>query len=131
MALGNTDFQSGVVWVIWNKDMTIWDYDRRLHDRIVDFDKNCWPVKRIASHICCPPSFFIKTIKPIIFYLMDKYARSRVLFHDVPESQLLDVLSDYGIHKEMLSTGMGGTVQLDQAEWIAERRALELTKTSL
>jgi hypothetical protein len=48
--------------------------------------------------------------------------RTRV---DVPDSQLLGILSDYGILKEMLPTKMGGTVQLNQAEWIANRRAAE------
>jgi hypothetical protein len=57
---------------------------------------------------------------------MDKHARSRRLFHDVPESQLLDVLSDYGILKEMLPIERGGTVRLNQSEWIAHRRAAEL-----
>jgi hypothetical protein len=57
---------------------------------------------------------------------MDKHARSRRLFHDVPESQLLDVLSDYGILKEMLPTEKGGTVPFNQSEWIANRRVVEL-----
>jgi hypothetical protein len=65
-------------------------------------------------------------VKPIVFSLVDKHARSRMLIHNVPESQLLDVLSDYGILKNMLPTEMGGPVQLDPAEWIASRRAVEL-----
>jgi hypothetical protein len=46
--------------------------------------------------------------------------------HDVPESQVPDILSDYGILKKMLPSELGGTVQLDQAAWIACRRAAEL-----
>jgi hypothetical protein len=61
-----------------------------------------------------------------MFSVMDKHARSRTLFHDVPESQLLDVLSDYGILKEGLPTEMGGAILLDQAEWMASRRTAEL-----
>jgi hypothetical protein len=64
--------------------------------------------------------------KPMIYALMDKDTRSRTLFHAVPESQILDVLSGYGILKDMLPTKMGGTVRFDQAEWIANRRAAEL-----
>jgi hypothetical protein len=56
---------------------------------------------------------------------MDKRIRSRTLFHDVPESQIVDILSSYGILKEMLPTEMGGTVRLNQAEWMASRRAAE------
>jgi hypothetical protein len=35
-------------------------------------------------------------------------------------------LSGYGIRKEALPTDMGGSITLEQAEWIADCRALEL-----
>jgi hypothetical protein len=56
--------------------------------------------------------------------LVGKHCRSRRLCHG--ESNLLDSLSECGILKEMLPTEMGGTVRLDQADWIATRRAAEL-----
>jgi hypothetical protein len=68
----------------------------------------------------------VKIIKPIYNALRDKAARSRTVFHDVPESQLLDVLAAYGILREILPTEMGGTVLLDQAEWMTNRMAVEL-----
>jgi hypothetical protein len=71
-------------------------------------------------------AIFDKMIKRITKALMDRHTRSRVLEHDVPESQILDVLSHYGIMKDMLPTEMGGTIELNQAEWIASRRATEL-----
>jgi hypothetical protein len=126
MAQGNTDVQRGYVAIVRAKDMTLWDYDQKVYDRSIDFDKNCWPVKRIAVHICCSPWIGVKIVWPILFFLSDKYSRSRMLRHDVPESQLLDVLSDYGILREVLPTEMGGTLLFDQAEWIASRRAAEL-----
>ena len=122
----NADVQRGSVLIVWEKDITVWDYDQKLYDRSLHFSKNCWPVKRLATHICCPPWIDVKLFKPILFALMDKHTRSRVLHHDVPESQLLDVLSDYGILREVLPTEMGGTLRFDQAEWIASRRAVEL-----
>jgi hypothetical protein len=59
---------------------------------------------------------------------MDKAARCRTLYHDVPASEILGVLADYGILKDMLPTSMGGTIDLDawQKEWIARRRAIEM-----
>jgi hypothetical protein len=104
----------------------MWDYDHGLTNRLSYLVQSCWPVKRMASHLCCAPWVFVKTIKPIIDALQDKHTRCRKLVHDVPESQLLDVLSDYGILKEMLPTEMGGTIVFDQAEWIASQRAAEL-----
>jgi hypothetical protein len=52
--------------------------------------------------------------------MLDKRNLAHIVVHDVPESQLLDVLSDYGIHKELLPTEMGGTVKLDQAAELIE-----------
>jgi hypothetical protein len=65
-------------------------------------------------------------LKPIAYALMDKHMRSRILIHDVPERQLPHILTDFGIHEDMLPTGMGGSVQLDQAEWLTNQRAAEL-----
>jgi hypothetical protein len=45
------------------------------------------------------------------------------MIHDVTESQVLDVLSSYSILKDILLTVMGGTILLDQAEWVASQRA--------
>ena len=77
-------------------------------------------------HICCAPVLLVRLLKPIMKALMDKDARARLIFHDCPESGILDALSEYGIEKHMLPTEMGGLVQLDQTEWIAHRRAIEM-----
>jgi hypothetical protein len=117
---------SGIVVVLFLKDATIWDYDHRLYSQTYYHVNHCWPVRIIARHICYPPSIFVKIIKPITYAYFDKRSRSRLLIHDVLESQVLDILSSYGIQKDMLPTEMGGTVLLDHAEWIASRRAVEL-----
>jgi CRAL/TRIO domain len=122
MAQENTDMGSGVVLLISFQNFTMWDYDHELYSRILS---SCWPVNIIARHGCFPPSI-LKIIKPILNALVDKHTRSRVLMHDVPESEILDVLSSYGVQKYMLPTQLGGTVLLDQAKWIASRMAAEL-----
>lgn len=58
--------------------------------------------------------------------LTDKRARARTLIHDVPESDIVKVLENYGILKSMLPTDVGGDVVLDHVGWIAERRVAEL-----
>jgi CRAL/TRIO domain len=126
MSQENTDMESGVVLLINFQDFTMWDYDHEVWSRSLYFERTCYPVKIIAHHACFPPSIVVKIIKPIVNALMDKHARSRALMHNVPESEILDVLSSYGIQKDMLPTEMGGTVLLDQAQWIASRRAAEL-----
>ena len=66
MAQENTDMDNGIVFVAWVKDMTMWDFDLSLYDSINYFDKSCWPVKIIASHICCRLQIVVKYIKPIL-----------------------------------------------------------------
>lgn len=66
------------------------------------------------------------SFRKIIHAFTDKWTRTRTLMHDVPASEIISELSKYGIVESMLPTSMGGTFQLDQAEWIAGRRAAEM-----
>jgi hypothetical protein len=126
LSQANKNIASGVVMIVCDKDFKIWRYDGKLCERMTYFDMNCWPVKIVARHVFVAPWFVVNVIKPIRFALIDKETRSRIKIHDVPESQILDTLSGYGIRKEALPTDMGGSITLEQAEWIADHRALEL-----
>ena len=126
LAQENNDMNSGAVMVVWDKRWSIWDYDREVYDRMVYFEANCWPVKLLAHHICGSSVFSFRFLKPIVYALVDKRTRSRIVIHDVPDSRIFEDLSSYGILKYMLPTEMGGTVQLNPSRWIVERRAAEL-----
>ena len=126
MARENTNMDSGFVLLAGLQDFTMWDYDHGLSGQILDFDKTCWPVKVVAAHDCFPPLIFLKIIQPLVNAMLDKRFRCRRVMHNVAESQLPDVLSSYGIQRYMLPTKLGGAVLLDQAKWIARRRAAEL-----
>ena len=126
VARANIHIHSGLVLINYFKDFTMWDFDNKLYERLNYLNQNCWPVRRIATHVCCAPPIFVKTFNSILNGMISKEIRVRKLVHDVPESQLLDVLSEYGIYKEMLPAEMGGSILLDQAEWIASQRAEEL-----
>lgn len=58
--------------------------------------------------------------------LKSKSGRTRTQVHDVPEDKIAESLSSYGILDSMLPTELGGSVNLDQAAWIAQRRAAEM-----
>jgi len=121
----NTDISCGIVQVVCFKGATIWDYDK-IYDRMAEFYSNCFPVKMLASHLCCPPKVITRVITPIVHSFMSKEFRARNLTHDVPWTGIVETLSKYGIEKEMLPTAMGGTIELNQSEWIANRWATEL-----
>lgn len=112
--------------VVWAKKLSLFDYESKIYDRMHYFEANAWPIRKCSFHVCCPESYTVRVTKPILSAVMDKESRARCLFHTVPESQLLSVLSDYGIHQEMLPVDMGGDLRLDQKEWIAQRRAAEM-----
>jgi hypothetical protein len=58
--------------------------------------------------------------------LKTRSSRSRTLMHSVSEEKILETLADYGILESMLPTEMGGTLEFDQCDWIAQRRAVEM-----
>lgn len=123
---GNNDVNSGFVFVEWHKHTTLWDYDRKAMDGILHFQLSCWPVQCLCYQICCPSSFCMRILKPIVYALADKRARSRAVIHDVSESETLKNLESFGILKDMLPTEMGGSLKLDLPEWMENRRAVEL-----
>jgi len=122
----NTDVKSGVVEVAWDRDSNIFDYDPKIWDRLLTCLHIYGPVKIIAAHICCSPRIIRRLVHPILHALLSPWHRSRTNMHSVPESEIINVLSNYGILREMLPTEMGGTVELNPEEWIAQRRAAEM-----
>jgi hypothetical protein len=62
----------------------------------------------------------------ILEAVIGKRAQSRTMILDAPNSEILDVLSSYGILEDMLLTEMGVTVQYKQSEWPAKRIAAEM-----
>ena len=41
-------------------------------------------------------------------------------------NEIANVFSSYGILKDMLPTSMGGSIQLNQSEWIAKRQVIDI-----
>lgn len=121
----NKHIGCGIMIIVFDKGSTLFDFDHRLHQCLFNFDKS-YPVNRIGIHACCPIKSIFKILKPIVFALCDKHCRSRIVLHDVHSSKLYSELSEYGILKCMIPREMGGTLEFDQLEWIADRRAAEL-----
>lgn len=120
-----TDIGSDCVLIGWDKTSTIFDFPRAAYDRFIEFEKTCLPVRFAAVHSCCPTAT-MTVMRPIILALTDKRARARTIVHNVPESKILDALISYGISKEMVPTELGGSIVLNQREWMENRRAVEM-----
>jgi hypothetical protein len=104
----------------------MWDYDRTFASKWSHYKQHAWPIKAMPTHVCCADLALWRFVKPISWALLDRKTRSTVVLHDVPESEILEALSRYGIEKAMLPTLTGGTVELNLEEWIANRRAVEM-----
>ena len=124
---GQRGFGNGVVFVMfWKSDSSLFDYDRKVFDGMKKFEENCWPIRTVSWHICCPPAFCNHIIKPVMMELKNRSSRARTLFHDVPENDIAEILSTFGIGKDVLPDEIpGGTVQFDQSLWIEQRKASE------
>ena len=96
---------------------------------MVTFEKTCLPTRLACFHVCCPSSIVMKILRPILMALRTM-CRYRMSFHDVPETEIANVLTEYGIQPHMLPTEMGGTIPLNlyQSEWIVNRRSIEMTE---
>jgi len=120
------DVSSGFIYIARDKCTSVAAFDLKVFRRIVDLERDCFPVKMVASHICSLPLFTRKVVKPIIFAMMSKRTRSRSRLHDVAEKDCAQVLSNFGITNDMLPTDMGGTLELNITEWVSQRQAVEL-----
>lgn len=108
------------------RSTTIYDYDSKVSDKIVYLFRQCFPLKTMPTHICCAHPLLVRILKPLMKALMNKETRQRFLVHSARPDGILGVLSEYGIPPEVLPAEMGGAIQLDQSEWIATRRAIEM-----
>ncbi len=122
----NKDIDSGVVELVWDKHSTVWEYDHSLYKQLLEFEASCWPCRFDCYHVCCTPKFIVRVVFPIVSALQSKRCRTRSVWHDVPELEILSALSEYGITGDMLPTEFGGSIQLNPSEWIAHRRAMEM-----
>lgn len=123
--------KNDIVTVVWDKESTVWEYDHKLYQKFAYFESSCWPCKFECFHVCCTPKLIARVVFPIFSALQSEQSRTRTIWHDVPESDILSALSAYGITKDMLPTEFGGTIQLNPSEWIAQRRALEMEESEI
>lgn len=112
----------------WDKESTIMDFDATLFSRLAHFEKCCWLIKIAARHVCCTSSVLLLVMHHILLALMDRESRSRIVVHNIPETEIIQSLSRFGLRKDSLK--MGGDMQLDQSKWIASRRVIEMEEIS-
>lgn len=127
----STHAQSGVVVLCSGRSCSLWEFDKELTQKYFYFESNCWPIKHEALHFFDTPIIIARMVIPIFCALQSKQSRVRTIFHEGSEEENLAALSEYGITASMLPECCGGTVLLDQKEWIAQQIALEMKELEL
>lgn len=123
----STSTGKGFVSVTWTLSATVWDYDHYVYSRLQIYQERCFPIHQAGAHACCPDWISRNIIDPVVAALVSKDSRLRRMYHCVAETEIIGVLSEYGILSDMLPTDMGGSVELarSQSEWMTNRNALE------
>lgn len=99
---------------MWEKNGVPWKYDRELAIKSQELFDQIFPARLVAMHACCVPAYIKIIFKPVMYALLNKKNRQRLLWHSAAEMELPETLAGYGILKEMLPTEMGGDVKLTQ-----------------
>jgi CRAL/TRIO domain len=112
----------GLVAISFPRNAKFSQFDRELVKMILESLKGYLPVRLSAIHICHPPSF-LRIIFPIMKVFLGERLRKRVRVHGGSEHQVLSLLADFGLLKEMLPVEIGGDKVVDQEKWLQSRIA--------
>lgn len=113
--------RKGSVIVMFPKNVRIAHFNRKLAKLNAESIKGCIPIRLSALHICHPPVVF-DLIFPIIKVLMGAHLRKKIRVNSGSNEKVLNKFeSQFGITSDKLPTEMGGTLVLDQEQWLKER----------
>jgi hypothetical protein len=91
-----------------------------------NYNRDCWPIKVNADHNLCLSQEMALSILPLSRPAKGKELRLRSIIHDVPETEILGSLAEFGMSKDLLPVEIGGKIEFSIAEWLANRREGEL-----
>jgi len=115
--------RKGVVWLSWDKQTTLWSYDRRLDKFVIDLEDNFLPLVVTAIHVCSVQGALWRLLKPVILATFGRRTRARLRIHLESDGDIADVLHQFGIKRHALPTFMGGHIDVDAVygAWLRDR----------
>eukprot|EP00980_Cylindrotheca_fusiformis_P009824 scaffold2164_cov106-Cylindrotheca_fusiformis.AAC.7 len=114
--------KKGIVIMIWPHHVKLSQFDKKLMKMNSVSMRKCLPVRISAVHVCQPPKIF-SIIFPIVKLFMGDIVRKRFRVHFGTQEAVLRGLEETGLTKDMIASQLGGNVNIDMVQWIAERRA--------
>mmetsp|Transcript_13074 Transcript_13074/g.30430 ORF Transcript_13074/g.30430 Transcript_13074/m.30430 type:complete len:173 (-) Transcript_13074:1121-1639(-) len=114
----------GVIFVAYPKHTKSSELDFKLNRMVTDSLQGCVPLRVSKILICKPPRIFA-AVWPIVRAFLPDRVKKRVAVHGGTDEKLMQQLEKYKLTKEMLPTELGGTIELDHAKWVSERKQKE------
>jgi hypothetical protein len=112
--------QKGVVFIVYLRDTCVHHFDRSLVQLLANSIRGVLPIRVSAIHIFHAPYLF-EVLFDVISLLLGERLTNRMKMYSGEDEMIQDQLTDFGILSSHLPIELGGTIQLNQDQWIAER----------
>lgn len=114
--------QKGIVFVVYLKYTYVKHFDRSLVKVLANSIKGVLPVRVSAIHIFHAPYLF-EVLFDVVSMLLGERLTKRMKMYSGEDEAIHDQLTDFGILPSRLPEELGGSLKLDQDQWIAERES--------
>lgn len=122
-ALENESTQEkGIVFLVYLRDTYVRHFDRSLVKLIANSIKGVLPVRVSAIHMFHAPYLF-EVLFDVVSMLLGERLTKRMKMYSGEDEAIQDKLMDFGILPSRLPVELGGALNLDQDQWIAERES--------
>lgn len=122
-ALENESTQEkGIVFLVYLRDTYVRHFDRSLVKLLVNAIKGVLPVRVSAIHIFHAPYLF-EVLFDVVSMLLGERLTKRIKMYPGEDEVIQVKLMDFRILPSRLPVELGGALNLDQDQWIAERES--------
>ena len=112
--------QKGIVFLVYLRNTFVRHFDRSLVSLLANSIRGILPVRVSAIHIFHAPYLF-EVLFDVVSLLLGERLTKRMKMYNGEDEAIHNQLEDYGILPNRLPAELGGTLELNQDRWIAER----------
>eukprot|EP01083_Nonionella_stella_P097002 272704_1 len=114
--------QKGIVFIVYLRHACVRHFDRSLVKLLANSIKGVLPVRVSAIHMFHAPYLF-EVLFDVVSMLLGERLTKRMKMYSGEDEAIQDKLQDFGILPSRLPVELGGTLKLEQDQWIAERES--------
>ena len=86
---------------------------------------NVMPIRLRSCHVVYPSPALYYLIWPVVRYIIGKEQRLRWILHNGAEERIIHDLEGYRFHRARLPKEVGGDLEVDTHQWVADRSVKE------